>query len=288
MSWGCLKSFDVRVRGALAGEWQSQKCWWVFRPERAPIFLKTSERACFFSRWQHSKLIKRTTLSFLISTFHVRPRPIEHAQRVNHVEAAPAFDNPFMSSASEAGVGAARLERAAAAGDAGAAAAGAAAARLRGAGASRGSSAASSMGMPPFNEFTTPPSPSVAPSTFSYPATPNFSEGGTSAVDPELLERLERLEMALAEEKKARAHVEQRLQKIKEEEEEEKKSSAGVSGTAKSGKAGVQRLGTTAVAAQRGGGKVSSALAPGTTAPRAASKPSARAASSVVKRGSFR
>lgn len=242
----------------------------------------------FLSRRQRSKLIalKRTTLSFLISTFHVRPRPIKHAQRVNHVEAAPAFDNPFMSSASEAGVGAARLERAAA-GDTRAAAAAPAAARLRGAGASRGSSAASSMGMPPFNEFTTPPSPSVAPSTFSYPATPNFSEGGTSAVDPELLERLERLEMALAEEKKARAHVEQRLQKIKEE-EEEKKSSAGVSGTAKSGKAGVQRLGTTAVAAQRGGGKVSAALAPGTTAPRAASRPSARAASSVVKRGSFR
>ena len=91
------------------------------------------------------------------------------------------------------------------------------------------------MGLPPFNEITIPPSPSVAPSTFSYPATPNFSEGGTSTVDPELLERLERLEMALVEEKKARANVEQRLKKIKEdEEEEEKKSSAGMSGTAKS------------------------------------------------------
>jgi len=121
-------------------------------------------------------------------------------------------NNPFMVSASEGGRGAAL--RTAGGLDAAAAAGG-----LRGL--NRASSAASSMGLPPFSEITIPPSPSpsVARSTFSYPETPNFSEGGTSAMDPELLERLERLEMALVEEKKARANVEQRLQKIKEDDE---------------------------------------------------------------------
>lgn len=124
-------------------------------------------------------------------------------------------DNPFMGSASEGGGGAAMPLMASA----------------RGAGASRASTGRSGQGVPPFNVITIPPtSHSVAPSTLSYPATPNFSEGGTSEVDPELLERLERLEMALVEEKKARANVEQRLQKIKEEEENEKSASSSTTG----------------------------------------------------------
>ena len=157
-----------------------------------------------------------------------------------------------------------------------------AAAGFGGRGASRASSRASSMGSPPFNEITIPPSPSVAPSHFSYPATPNFSEGGTSVVDPELLERLERLEMALVEEKKARANVEQRLKQVKEE-EEEKKSSAGASEMAKSAvKTGVQQK------QQR----VSSTMRTTLQARKTPSDSSVSKASSVakksIKRGGFR
>jgi hypothetical protein len=109
-------------------------------------------------------------------------------QRVNHDEAAPVLDNPFMASASEAGAGGAtRRGLDATAGYGGALGRGGGSSAASRAG-SRAGSTASSMGLPPFNEITIPPSPSVVPSTaatstYSYPATPNFSEaGGTSVV----------------------------------------------------------------------------------------------------------
>lgn len=189
-------------------------------------------------------------------------------QRVNHDEAAPAVDNPFKSSVSEADGAAARFLTSSGIRNA-----------LVGRGASRASSRASSRGILPFKEITIPPSSSNAPSEYSYPETPNFSEGGTSAIDPELLERLERLEMALEEEKKARANVEQRLQKIKEEDEQEK-TSVTSSGAGK----GTKKLQGAKKAVRENSGRVSS-----TSDERVVhTKPPSLTASSASKRASFR
>ena len=177
-----------------------------------------------------------------------------------HGEAAPALENPFRQmSLSENG--GARRQNFPGGGDQAAMGAG------RGGGSRAGSSRGTS---PPFREFTIPPTPYGAPSTamsHEYPATPNFSEvTGTSAMDPELLERLDRLEMALVEERKARVLVEQRLKKIKEEEvDSTPKAATALTAKGEAGKAGGAQQGTRGTQRQTKANVVKGASAAATT-----------------------